>query len=67
MVVIAQDHDDLKNIARKLTEEYRQWDLVNIKKTKRMCIGDEQEDGVFFRNCQQYRYLGVKMVYRMDP
>jgi len=49
-------------------EEYRQWGLVvNIGKTKSMCIGDEQEDievedGIFFRNCQQYRYPGAKII-----
>ena len=41
--------------------------MVNIGKTESMCIEDEQEDvevedGVFFLNWQQYRYLGVKIV-----
>ena len=52
-------------MARKLMEEYRQWGLV--VKTESMYIEGKQEDveaedGVFFRNWQQCRYLGVEII-----
>ena len=57
--------NDLEYMARKLMEVYRKWCLaMNIGKTKSIFVGDEQEDakvedGVFYRNSQQYRYLEV--------
>jgi hypothetical protein len=34
-VLIAQDHDDVEFMARKLKEEYKKWELtMNLEKTK---------------------------------
>jgi len=38
-VLIAQDHDDMEFMARKLKEEYEKWGLtMNLEKTKYICI-----------------------------
>ena len=40
-VVLAQDHDDMEYMARKLKEEYEEWGLtINLEKTKYICIGE---------------------------
>jgi hypothetical protein len=43
-VLLAQDHDDMEYMARKLKEEYKEWGLtINLEKTKCVCIGGEKE------------------------
>jgi len=43
-VLIAQDHDDMEFMARKLKEEYEKWGLtMNLEKNKYICIGEEKE------------------------
>jgi len=43
-VLIAQDHDDMEFMARKLKEEYEKWGLtMNLEKTKYICIGEEKK------------------------
>ena len=43
-VLIAQDHDDMEFMARKLKEVYEKWGLtMNLEKTKYICIGEEKE------------------------
>ena len=38
-VLLAQDHDDMEYMARKLKEEYEKWGLaVNLEKTKYVCM-----------------------------
>jgi C-terminal processing protease CtpA/Prc len=40
-VLLAQDHDDMEYMARKLKEEYEKWGLaINLEKTKYVCIGE---------------------------
>lgn len=66
-IVIAQDHDDMNYMMRKLIEEYEKWGLeVNLKKTEYMCLGGEREDlvddnGQRIKQCDVYKYLGVKI------
>ena len=39
-VLIAQDHDDMEFMTRKLKGEYEKWGLtMNLEKTKYICIG----------------------------
>jgi hypothetical protein len=39
-VLLAQDHDDMEYMARKLKEEYEKWGLViSLGKTKYVCKG----------------------------
>ena len=43
-VLIAQDHDDMEFMARKLKEEYEKWGFtMNLEKTKYICIGEVKE------------------------
>ena len=43
-VVLAQDHDDMEYMARKLKEEYEEWGLtIYLEKTKYICIGEGKE------------------------
>ena len=43
-VLLAQDHDDMAYMARKLNEEYGKWWLaVNLEKTKYMYMGEGKE------------------------
>ena len=43
-VVLAQDHDDLEYMARKLKEECEEWGLnINLEKKKYICIGKEKQ------------------------
>ncbi|XP_030762136.1 uncharacterized protein LOC115886948 [Sitophilus oryzae] len=66
-IVLAQDHDDLEYMARKLIEEYKKWGLeINITKTECMIVGGPQEyivleDGSVIKNCDKYKYLGLKI------
>ena len=66
-IVIAQDHEDLSYMTRKLIEEYKKWGLeINIDKTKSMCIGGTPqniilEDGKVIGHCDHYKYLGVNI------
>ena len=42
-VVLAQDHDDMEYMARKLKEGYVEWGLtINLEKTKYICIGERK-------------------------
>ncbi|XP_063924692.1 uncharacterized protein LOC135138644 [Zophobas morio] len=66
-IVIAQDHEDLTYMARKLIEEYRKWGLeVNVKKTERMNIGGPVQNIILENNKiikygNEYKYLGMKI------
>lgn len=66
-IVIAQDHEDLSYMTRKLIEEYTKWGLeVNVTKTECMCIGGTPqnialEDGGEIKHCEEYKYLGLKI------
>ena len=43
-VLLAQDHDDMEYMARKLKEEYEKWGLaINLEKTKYVCMGERKE------------------------
>ena len=43
-VLLAQDHDDMEFMARKLKGEYEKWGLViNLEKTKYVCMGEGKE------------------------
>jgi hypothetical protein len=43
-VLLAQDHDDMEYMARKLKEEYKKWGLtINLEKTKYVCTGERKE------------------------
>jgi hypothetical protein len=43
-VLIAQDHDDMEFVARKLKKEYEKWGFtINLEKTKYIFIGEEKE------------------------
>ncbi|XP_072375573.1 uncharacterized protein [Diabrotica undecimpunctata] len=65
-IVISQDKENLKYMARKLMEEYKKWGLeVNLQKTQYLCIGgentaDDLEDEKI-KKCDQSIYLGVKL------
>ena len=65
--VLAQDHDDLECIARKLKEEYEKWELaINLEKTKYGCMGKGKEiikfdDGEEIKPCTECTYLGTKI------
>ena len=66
-IVIAQDHEDLTYMARKLIEKYRKWGLeVNVKKTECMSIGGSAqnialENNKIIKHCKEYKYLGMKI------
>ena len=66
-VLIAQDHDDMEFMARKLKEEYEKWRLtINLEKTKYVCIGEEKESlkfdsGQEIQPSTQCTYLGTKI------
>jgi glutamine cyclotransferase len=43
-VLLAQDHDDVEYMGRKLKEEYEKWGLgINLEKTKYVCMGEGKE------------------------
>jgi hypothetical protein len=43
-VLLAQDHDDMEYMARKLKEEYEKLGLnINLEKTNYVCIGEGKE------------------------
>ena len=43
-LLLAQDHDDMEYMARKLNEEYEKWGLaINLEKTKYVCMGAGKE------------------------
>lgn len=64
-VVCAGDREDLEYMTRKLKEEYDNWELmINISKTKYLCIGAEGENIRLGKNeeittCKEYKYLGI--------
>ena len=66
-VLLAQDHDDMEYMARKLKEEYEKWGLtINLEKTKYICIGEEKETlkfdgGEEIQPCTECTYLGTKI------
>jgi hypothetical protein len=42
-VLLAQDHDDMEYMARKLKEEYEKMGLtINLEKTKYICMGERK-------------------------
>jgi len=65
-VLIAQDHDDIEFMTRKLKEEYEKWGLtMNLEKTKYICIGEEKESlkfdsGEEIKPSTECTYLGTK-------
>ena len=66
-VLLAQDHDDMEYMARKLKEEYEKWGLaINLEETKYVCMGAGKEtlkfdDGEEIKPCTDYTYLGTKI------
>jgi hypothetical protein len=43
-VILAQDHDDMEYMSRKVKEEYEKCALtINLEKTKYVCIGEGKE------------------------
>jgi hypothetical protein len=71
-VVIAQDHDDMEFMARKLKEEYEKWGLtMNLEKTKYVSIGEGKESlkfdsGEEIKPSTECTYLGTKIDYTGD-
>jgi hypothetical protein len=71
-VLIAQDHDDMKFMARKRTEEYGKWGLItNLEKTKYICIREEKEslkfdNGEEIKPSTECTYLGTKIDHMGD-
>ena len=65
--IVAQDHDDIEYMVRKLREEYEKWGLtINVHKTKYICIGENEEslkfdNGEEITPCTEHIYLGVKI------
>ena len=61
-VLIAQYHDDMEYMTRKLKERYEKWGLaINLEKTKYVCIGERKEilkfdDGEEIKPCTEFRY-----------
>jgi len=57
----------MKYMMRKLIEEYEKWDLiVNIQKTKYLCIGAETKNLIMEGNkkietWKEYEYLGTTL------
>jgi hypothetical protein len=66
-VLIAQDHDDMEFMARKLKEEHEKWGFtMNLEKTKYICIGEEKESlkfdsGEEIKPITECTYLGTKI------
>ena len=64
-VVLAQDHDDMEYMTRKLKEEYEEWGLtINLEKTIYICIGEGKESLKFegreeIKPCTECTYLGT--------
>ena len=43
-VLLAQDHDDVEYMARKLKEEYEKWGLaVNLEKKLNICVWEKEK------------------------
>ena len=65
-VLIAQDHDDMGFMARKLKEEYEKWGLtMNLEETKYICIREEKEclkfdSGEEIKPSTECIYIGTK-------
>jgi hypothetical protein len=65
-VLIAQDHDDMEFMARKLKEEYEKWGLtMNLEKTKYKWIEEEKESlkfdsGEEIKPSTECTYLGTE-------
>ena len=70
-VLLAQDHDDMEYMARKLKEGYEKRGLtMNLEKTKYVCLGEgkeilKSEGGEEIKPCTECNYSGV--VSRPDP
>jgi hypothetical protein len=65
-VLIAQDHDDMEFMARKLKEEYKKWGLTMNKKKTYICIGKNKESlkfdsGEEIKPSTECTYLGTKI------
>ena len=60
---MAQDHDDMEYMARKLKEEYEEWGLtISLEETKYICIGEGKESlklegGEEIKLCRERTYL----------
>ena len=67
-VLLAQDHDDMEYMARKLKEEYEKWGLASHtfrKKKLNICMGEGKEilkfdGGEEIKPCTECTYLGTK-------
>jgi len=65
-VLLAQDHDDIEYMTRKLKEEYEKWGLaINLEKTKYVCMGEGKEtlefdSGEEIKPCRECTFLGTK-------
>jgi len=66
-VLLAQDHDDMEYMARKLKEEYEKLGLAkNLEKTKYVCMGEGKETlkldgGKEIKRCRECTCLGTKI------
>jgi len=66
-VLLAQYHDGMEYMARKLKEEYEKWGLaINLEKTTYVCMGEGKEtlksDGEEeIKPCTECTYLGTKI------
>jgi hypothetical protein len=41
-VLLAQNHDDMEYMVRKLKEEYKKWELaINLEKKPNMCVWEK--------------------------
>jgi hypothetical protein len=66
-VLLAQYHDDVEYIARKLKEEHEKWGLaIHLEKTKYVCIGERKEtlkfdSGEEIKPCTECTYLVTKI------
>jgi hypothetical protein len=66
-VLLAQDHEDMEYMARKLKEEYEKWGLaINLEKTKHVCVGEGKvilkfDGGEEIKPCTECTYLGTNI------
>ena len=72
-VSITQEYEDMEFMVRKLFEEYKKWGLkINLEKTFCVGCGAETKDLIleeqkgYIRGCEEFKYLGVKLIKRTD-
>jgi hypothetical protein len=71
-VLLAQDHDDMEYMARKLKEVYEKWGLaIHLEKTKYVCMGERKEIFKFdsreeIKPCTECTYVGTKIDHLGD-